>query len=515
MNKKILKWNFIFQYGYVITNIINALILLPLYLLKIESGTLGLWLATGNILAWMTLADPGVGDVLQQKIAQHYGQNMHGEVNKTIGSGIMTSAAIFVLSILAGVVFYMLIGTIINKDVSKYDGLQTALMVSIIATGLSLLSFSLSGINQGLQNPFHVAIASISGNVVFLATNITFLFLGYGVISIAIANMLRALYINVYNYMALRSVLKKLHLFIDFDRSHLKKFVKIFSFTSISRIISGFSASLDMIVLARFVAPSMITLFEINKRPIQMSQTLIGRHSVALMPLISHANGKGDRGQIQSLINTQFKYYYYAAIFIGLIFCINYHTLITLWTGHDRYIGDTIIFLLIGNFFFAQIGYFMANMGYALGDIKMNSYINICKGIISGVLFYFAGKFYGITGLIMVMLMVSILVDFTFFSYRLNKLGYLGKQLIAKILKNWVLIIPFSILAGWIINKITRLIIPAEMRMINLLINGIGFSIFYFALVLITDTEIREQLWKLLPIKMTKEFRREKITIKT
>jgi hypothetical protein len=32
MNKKILKWNFIFQYGYVITNIINSIILLPLYL---------------------------------------------------------------------------------------------------------------------------------------------------------------------------------------------------------------------------------------------------------------------------------------------------------------------------------------------------------------------------------------------------------------------------------------------------------------------------------------------------
>lgn len=515
MNKKILKWNFIFQYGYVITNIINAFILLPLYLHKIDSGTLGLWLATGNILAWMTLADPGVGDVLQQKIAQLYGQNMHGEVNKTIGSGILTSSAIFALSIIAGIVFYLLIGTIINKDVSKYDGLQVALMVSIIATGLSLLSFSLSGINQGLQNPVHVAIASISGNIVFLATNILFLFLDYGVISIAIANMLRALYINIYNYTALKIILNKLQLFIDFDVSHLKKFVKIFSFTSISRIIGGFSASLDMIVLARFVAPTMITLFEINKRPIQMSQTLIGRHSVALMPLISHAKGKGDDTQIKSLISTQFKYYYYAAIFIGLVFCINYHTLITLWTGHDKYIGDKIIFLLIGNFFFAQIGYFMANMGYALGDIKMNSYINICKGIISGILFYFAGKFYGIIGLIAVMLMVSIMVDFTFFSYRLNKLGYLSKHLIAKILKNWVVIIPVSIVVGWLINELTMLFIPAEMKLISLLVNGLGFTIFYLALVLIKDSEMREQLWNLFPIRITKKVSREKITIKT
>lgn len=507
MNKKILKWNFIFQYGYVITNIINALILLPLYLHKIDSATLGLWLATGNILAWMTLADPGVGDVLQQKIAQLYGQDLHSEVNKTIGSGLMTSSVIFGLSVIAGVVFYLLIGTIINKDVSKYEGLQTALMVSIIATGLSLVSFSLSGINQGLQNPVHVAVASLSGNVIFLITNVVFLFLGFGVISIAISNMFRALYINIYNYLALRKVLHRLSLFIDFDRHHLKRFIKIFSFTSISRIISGFSASLDMIVLARFVAPTTITLFEVNKRPIQMTQTLIGRHSVALMPLVSHANGKGDHTQIQLLINNQFKYYYYAAIFVAIIFCVNYHTLITLWTGPGKYIGNQIVFLLVANFFFAQIGYFMANMGYALGDIKMNSYINICKGIIAGILFYFAGKYYGILGLLTVMLAVSLLIDFIFFSFRLHQLGFLGKAFLTDIAKRWSLIIPLSILAGWMFNYAIVLLIPQEMKLITLLINGICFTLFYLIMVLTSDHEIRGQVIKLLPVKLTQGFK--------
>jgi O-antigen/teichoic acid export membrane protein len=75
MNNKNLKWNFIFQYGFVITNILNGLLTFPLYIHNIDAATLGLWVATGNILAWMTLADPGVGDVLQQRIAQLRGQN--------------------------------------------------------------------------------------------------------------------------------------------------------------------------------------------------------------------------------------------------------------------------------------------------------------------------------------------------------------------------------------------------------------------------------------------------------
>ena len=39
MDRKILRWNFIFQYGYVITNIINSIILLPFYLKKIDPST--------------------------------------------------------------------------------------------------------------------------------------------------------------------------------------------------------------------------------------------------------------------------------------------------------------------------------------------------------------------------------------------------------------------------------------------------------------------------------------------
>ena len=234
MNNKNLKWNFIFQYGFVITNIINALLTFPLYIDKIDPATLGLWVATGNILAWMTLADPGVGDVLQQRIAQLRGQDKSSEVGTTIGSGLMMSFIILIIAVIAGVIFYFLVGTIVDKDVSQYAGLQTALLISIIATGMSLVSFSLSGINLGLQNSAPVAISGITSNIVFLLVVVTLLFLGFGVMSIAYANLVRALYINIFNYTALQRALSSENLSIAFSKSHFKGFIKIFSFTSVS-----------------------------------------------------------------------------------------------------------------------------------------------------------------------------------------------------------------------------------------------------------------------------------------
>jgi len=506
MNNKVLKWNFVFQYGYVLTNIFNSIILLPLYIKHIDSATLGIWLATGNVLAWITLADPGIGDVLQQKIAELRGKNLNEEVGLTIGSGVVASGIILVLSILVGFVFYFLLGTIINKDVSIYPHLQTALMLSIIAIGMSLVSFSMSGINQGLQNSADVAKATVLANVLFLVVNILFLYQGFGVISIAFSNLTRSVFINIYNIVSMRQVLNRENLKLDFNMPFFKRFIKIFSFTSVSRIIIGLSGSVDMIMLARFIPPSMITVYEINKRPINMTSGLIGRHSVALMPLISHGKGKGDEESIIKFIGSNFRIYSYAILFTSFMFWLTYRNLISVWTGSSKYAGDTVLHLLIANFFLGLIGYFMSNMCYALGDIKMNSLINMIKGIVLGTVMYFVAQRYGIIGTLFVFLSIGSVTDVSYFSYRLYKLGYLKTALLKNIISVWALVVPLSLLAGWGCKLLVEYLFTEKVYLPKLLVSGSLFTIFFMLMVLLFDPEIRNTVKDLKDKFMTGRF---------
>lgn len=494
MNKKILKWNFVFQYGYVITNIINSLILLPFYLNKIDASTLGVWLATGNILAWMTLIDPGVGDVLQQRIGELRGRNENKEIGKTIGSGLMSASGILIISVIAGFVFYFLIGAIINKDVTRYPHLQIALFLTIVATGMSLVSFAMSGINQGMQNASPVAISSITANVLFLLVNLTLLYLGFGVISIAFANLCRAVYINIFNFSALKLLLKKERIQIQFEKGHFKSFIKIFSFTSLASIIGGFSASMDTIVLARFIAPWMITIFEINKRPVQLTQSMVGRHSVALMPVVSHAAGKGDREGIINLINKQLKFYTYVAFLVAMIFCFEYRDLITAWTGKGKFAGNTILYLLVGNFFIWLVGYFMSNMGYALGDIKMNSLVNILKGLGIGVMYYILGRNYGIVGVLSVAITGNFLVEFCYFTYRLYKLGYLDGTFIRNTLFYWLMTIPMIGGICWAAGTEINQLLAADALILRIALNTLVILTVFVTVVLVVDAGFRKDI---------------------
>ena len=494
MDKKLLKWNFIFQYGWVLTNVFNSILLLPLYLKNIDANTLGIWLATGAILGWMTLVDPGVGEVLQQKIAELRGRNEKSEIGKLVGSGYIASSLVLLIAVLIGLGVYFFLGQMINKDVSAYPYLSSALLISIVATGLSLVSFTLTGINQGLHNAQQVAICSLAANFLFLFTNLVFLFLGYGVLSIALANLVRAVFINCWNAASMHGLLKREGVAVLFEKMHFKKFIRIFSFTSTSKIITGLAYSVDMIVLARFISPALITMYEVNRRPINISYSLIGRHSVALMPLISHAKGKDDKPAIISLINQQFKVYMYITLFVALAFIFNHHNLIAAWTGPGQLITDTLLYLFVIQFFFSLAATFMANVVYALGDIKISSLYNIIRNLFYGVLMFFAAKYYGIMGAVLGSLIMSATVDLFFFYYRVYRLGYLQVSLFTSLAKTWLVILPLAVAGGWGFTQLVNGLVPANLYFTRLLVNGGVFSFFFFVTVMLVDAPVRRKV---------------------
>ncbi len=514
MNKKTLRWNFIFQYGWVLTNIFNSILLLPIYIKNIDKGVLGVWLATSSILSWMTLIDPGIGDVLQQKIAELRGKKQlkvkagsdasnselvtdfteednSQEIGKSIGSGFIGSAFILLFSIIVGIICYFSVGLIINKDISQYPNLSVALLITIISTGMSLVSFTLSGINQGMHNAAHVAISSLSANFLFLIVNLVLLYAKLGVMSIALANLCRALFINGFNILSLLQLLKKEGLSVIYNRPHFKKFIRIFSFTSASKIITGLAGSMDMLVLARYIPPQMITLYELNKRPINFTNTLIGRHSVALMPLLSHAKGTGDRPAVTSIIHKQFKIYVYISLLAAFMFVINYEDLITLWAGKENFMGYTVLYLLTIYSFLGLVAYFMSNMSYALGDIKKNSQFNIIRNLLFGVMVFFAAKLYGIIGTLTISVGLVFVADFFYFGYRVYKMGYLDITLLRKSAGLWFVVIAASTAVAWGCKLLNRKLMPEGMHLSKMMIGSTLFIVFYVLFLLSADTEMR------------------------
>jgi O-antigen/teichoic acid export membrane protein len=491
MNSKVLKWNFIFQYGYVITNILNSLFLLPMYVSYIDSKLLGYWLATGNILAWLTMTDPGIAEILQQKIAELKGKDNRVEIEKTMGSGIISSMLIFAISTTIGIgLFYFFYDLVLSKEVRGIADLRNAFIISIFATSVTLLSFGAAGINQGLHNASHVALAFILSNIIFLIVNVALLIMELGIMSIAYANLARAIFLCVYNFAAVRVEVRRLEMRINISKTHFTKFAKVFSFTSLSKIAMSFSNNIDLLLLAKYLQPSLITSFEINRRPIKMTQSLVGRYSVAFMPLISHSKGMGEIDKIKKEITRRFKVYAHVVLLASILFLVTYRDLISLWVGPGQYAGNLIILLLVCNFFFATLGYFVSNMAYAVGDIKANSLIWVIGSSLLIAFSLIGIFFFGLIGMLALSLVIVFIFDFFIFFYRFHNQGYLDMNGIKSIIKVWMILIPFILAICYFLLSGLDWFFPEGKYFIKLIIGYPLIIIPYLGMLFILDREL-------------------------
>lgn len=75
-------WNLLFNYAQTAFLIVYKVVLTSLYLRYSSEMTFGVWLATGNLVAWLSLVDPGLNAVIQQRIAAAYASGDNPAVSR-------------------------------------------------------------------------------------------------------------------------------------------------------------------------------------------------------------------------------------------------------------------------------------------------------------------------------------------------------------------------------------------------------------------------------------------------
>ena len=150
--KKTTLWRMFDLYLGTGISFIKGLLIVPLYLHFIDIKLYGAWLATGNILMWLTLFDPGVGDVATQKIASSYASKDFRNIKFQISSSVIISAIISIIVLVLGLSSSkLLLGIVIGTQQIDYKNLYFAFNIGIVSTAITLFAFSLTGCLIGLQ----------------------------------------------------------------------------------------------------------------------------------------------------------------------------------------------------------------------------------------------------------------------------------------------------------------------------------------------------------------------------
>ena len=409
------QWNLFFRYTSFIIAIVQGLIMVPLYLKFIPIDVYGAWLASGNLLAWISAMDPGLTAILQQKIASAYGKEDLSNVSNLIGGGLFISLIILIVTIFIGfiIAYYLPIWLTLPSSID-ISLILRAFKLAVVGSSMMLFSFSIYAIIQGLQGSFSIGLITNGINIVAIIISIILLSSGYGLMALPISLVFSGIAssLGLALYLLKRVIREKIGFSFSFES--LTILTKLMSYTFLGRAAGIISNNIDLIFVSRFLGPEIVTVFSLTRKPIQLSREIINQPVVAFLPAISHLSGSGEIDKTRDIL-IRFIYIFVWVSFLvtGGIIALN-RDFIYLWVGSSLFAGGTINLILCLGAFLAILSQSSGYLSFSLGNIKKNSLASLIQSLLYIPLMIYGTKYFGLYGAVFAPI-ISLLVITTWY----------------------------------------------------------------------------------------------------
>lgn len=348
------------NYGSIFTSAIVTLISVPIGLHYFGPVRYGIWFVMASILAYLKMADFGIGLSTLTHIAQSP-ESSHQRVilRHSINLLLIISSLLIGVILIVSYLFPSWIA-IMGKIPSNF---QKEAAISVLILGIltflqmptTAFTAAFSGLQKVYWNRAYGAFNSIASLVALL---VTVLFQG-NLVTLAIFTGVGSILVGI---------ISGIHLFItqpDIRPRFTEKITGAPSnkliFTSGIRFLALQVASLiilstDNVVISHYLGPEMVTPYAITFKIFLMCMIFINGSIVALWPLYGQASENNNWDWIQRTYNHVTLPLLVAGGLVwigGIIFCKQF---INLWTGPTGYAGLLTVFALGGYVYLSTFG---------------------------------------------------------------------------------------------------------------------------------------------------------------
>lgn len=371
--KSAVKWNLLFQYATIGISIISGVIMVPIYLAKIPIGLYGAWLASGNILNWLTTIDPGLSTVLQREISCAYGKGEIAKVGEQFWSGVIITLIIIILFTLCGSIISPYALKLIKAPAADFAYLKHAFLLQILATSLLLIAFTMVAFNSALLRSKVVGIISVIAPLAGIATTVYCLYSGKGLLSLPYGSITYAVIICALNAVYAAVLIKKENIPFRLGKTGVMRIVNFLSFTYFGRIAGIIYDNFDLMLASRYLGPETVTILNLTKKAPEISRRFVERPATALIPSLAHLVGeKGPESAKDYILRFSNFAIWGVSLCVAGFIALN-DDFVRLWVGPSFFAGVSINLAIVVSFALYTLANTLANLCFALGDIKGTS----------------------------------------------------------------------------------------------------------------------------------------------
>jgi O-antigen/teichoic acid export membrane protein len=425
------RWNLIFQFAFAILSIVHPIILVPFYLRFIPLEVYGAWLATGNILAWIVLINPGLTTVLQQQLGTAYGKQDLVSVWELLLAGLVISGVLASILFIIGWGISHVVFDWINLDLMSPADQRTlhhAFLLAIFATALNMLGFAVAAANLGLQSSLGVGVIAFLSRLAIMITTLGALFYGYSVQSIPIGMIMGGIVSMLGNSLYLILRITREHIIAPVSFGGMQTLIQLSTYNFFSRAGHVIIHNTDAFVAARFLGAELVPMLVLTKRIPQTIEPFATNLARGFMPALSHMVGSGelDRAHVVLMRFISFLLWLVTLILSGtLVFNDDF---LRLWVGGDLFPGHMVnVIICVG----AALGIVMTSLAIlclSMGDIKWNSLASAVQSLLYIPLVIVGAMYLGLTGIALASLLSLLAVSAWYYPRSFARLLELTRQ---------------------------------------------------------------------------------------
>ena len=181
------------QYGLAI---VSGLVLVPLTIHHLGTRSYGLWLASGELLAYAAMVDLGVVGVLPWMLAEADGRHDRTAMRALVVNGLVVGAVVGVAYALLASILWLVLPSVLSLTPAdrRAVGAPLALLVAALTIAYPLRVFS--AVVAGLQDVSFNGWLSVTQAMVGIVVTAVMLQSGYGLFALAAASALSSLLVG-------------------------------------------------------------------------------------------------------------------------------------------------------------------------------------------------------------------------------------------------------------------------------------------------------------------------------
>ena len=371
-------FNYIFNSVNTVIMIVNGIIMVPLYFHYMSVSTYGAWLASGNVISMLGLIESGFASVITQKMSVTIANKDNSGFLKLAGANLITALLFSSIILIIGLSISPFVSDWVNVEESNSSDIRIAFIIALVASCISIIVSLNGAFPQVWQNTKSVGILNTISNIIAILSLVVFLFIGCGVVSIALSYLVRAL-LNLFlqGQWILRYWKKKGLQRPLFDGNTIKDLFKACVYPFLSKLSGVFMGHSQSFIIAYFMNPALAAVYDITTKVSGVAVTFVSQTNGSFFALFSLTMASKDQNRINDVFKKTSTFFFVSLLSVALFSMCFSEPIIKYWVGLDKFGGTILLSMVMAASIVGQTRRYCNNIIYTGGLINKSAKLDI------------------------------------------------------------------------------------------------------------------------------------------